>query len=329
MNITYLLQKADSGRNPHIEFLSQPWSHEETKERPFSVPFDYELPEMFSKYWQDRLENEMRVRKFSVKTQNTYIYFNKLICRTFQKFPEDIYNEDITEFLALLEKDKNYSASSMNLTISALKFFYRNVFKSDIVKEQKRPYQNKNLPVILSEKEIVKVLSLEKNPKHKLLLMLVYSSGLRVSEVVALKKEHIDLSRQAVFIRQGKGRKDRYTMLSEKAAEFLKWYYEYYRIDKWIFPGQQAASKQQNTRHLSVRAAQSIFYKAIKRAKIHKEASIHGLRHSFATHLLENGTDIRYIQSLLGHSNLRTTERYTHVARRSVLKIKSPLDSII
>jgi len=321
MNAAYLLHEADIGRNPFMEFLSQPWSSEEEKEIPFSVPCE-QLPERFNKHWQNRLENEMRARKYSIKTQNAYIYFNRLFCRTLQKFPQDIFQEDVTEFLSLMDKEKKYSASSMNLTISALKFFYQNVLKNDIIKEQKRPCQNKNLPVILSAKEIVSVLSMEKNPKHKLLLMLVYSSGLRVSEVVSLKKEHIDLSRQVVFVRLGKGRKDRYTMLSEKAAEFLKWYYEYFRIENWIFPGQP------DTRHLSVRSAQNIFDKAIRRSGINKKTSIHGLRHSFATHLLENGTDIRYIQSLLGHSSLRTTERYTHVARRSLLKIKSPLDSI-
>jgi len=323
MNIATLLQKADTGRNPFFEYLNQPWDYEDKKEIPFSVPCDYELTERFSKYWHDRLENEMRIRKYSVKTQNAYIYFNRLICRTLQKFPEEICQEDVTEFLALIEKDKNYCASSINLTISALKFFYQNVMKKEIIKEQKRPCQNKNIPIVLSEKEILNILNTEKNPKHRLLLMLVYSSGLRVSEVVSLKKEHIDLSRQVIYIHQGKGRKDRYTMLSDKAADFLKWYYDFFRIDKWIFPGQQ------NMRHLSIRSAQNIFDKAIQKAGIHKKTSIHGLRHTFATHLLENGTDIRYIQVLLGHSSLRTTERYTHVARRSVLKIKSPLDNII
>jgi site-specific recombinase XerD len=163
---------------------------------------------------------------------------------------------------------------------------------------------------------------MEKNPKHRLLLMLVYSSGLRVSEVVALKREHIDLSRKIIFVKEGKGRKDRSTLLSEKAARFIEEYYSFYNIEKWLFPGQCP------NRPLSIRSAQHIFDKAVRRACITKDISIHGLRHTFATHLLENGTDIRYIQSLLGHASLRTTERYTHVARRSLLNIKSPLDTI-
>jgi site-specific recombinase XerD len=152
--------------------------------------------------------------------------------------------------------------------------------------------------------------------------MLVYSSCLRVSEVVALKKEHIDLSRKVIYIRLGKGRKDRNTLLSEKAAMFIEEYYNFFNIDKWLFPGQPA------THHLTIRSAQNIFDKAVRRAGIEKKITIHGLRHTFATHLLESGTDIRYIQTLLGHANLRTTERYTHVAKRSVLNIKSPLDTI-
>jgi integrase/recombinase XerD len=176
--------------------------------------------------------------------------------------------------------------------------------------------------MILSKEEVSKILSLEKNPKHRLLLMLVYSSGLRVSEVVALKKEHIDLSRKVIYIRLGKGRKDRSTLLSEKAANYIVEYYKYFNIDKWVFPGQPAV------KHLSIRSAQNIFDKSVRRAAILKEISIHSLRHTFATHLLESGTDIRYIQELLGHSSLRTTELYTHVARRNVLKIKSPLDTI-
>jgi site-specific recombinase XerD len=152
--------------------------------------------------------------------------------------------------------------------------------------------------------------------------MLAYSSGLRVSEVVALKREHIDLSRKVIYVRLGKGRKDRNTILSEKAAHFIEEYFNFFQIEKWLFPGQPPSHP------LSIRSAQYIFDKALRHAEINKKISIHNLRHTFATHLLESGTDIRYIQSLLGHANLRTTERYTHVARRSILNIRSPLDTI-
>ncbi|MCL2277603.1 MAG: tyrosine-type recombinase/integrase [Treponema sp.] len=276
----------------------------------------------FSDHWCQKLINETRSRKYSVKTQDAYVYFNKKICLTLKKKPEDIDAEDVKKFLAFMENDKNYSASSLNLSISALKFFYNNVIKSGIVKDQKRPNQDKSLPMILSSEEIKKVLNMIKNPKHRLLIMLVYSSGLRVNEVVTLKKEHIDLSRKVIFVKSGKGRKDRYTMLSDKAAFFINKYFECFNIDNWIFPGQK------EEKHLSVRAAQHIFNNAVKKASIDKKISIHNLRHTFATHLLETGIDIRYIQSLLGHASLRTTERYTRVAKRNVLSIKSPLDSI-
>jgi site-specific recombinase XerD len=152
--------------------------------------------------------------------------------------------------------------------------------------------------------------------------MLAYSSGLRVSEVVALKKSSIDLARKSVFIRAGKGRKDRYTLLADRAAKYLEDYCALYDIDEWLFPGMP------QDQHLSIRSAQNIFNKALEKARIQKQLSIHSLRHSFATHLLENGTDIKYIQELLGHASVRTTERYTHVARRHVLKIQSPLDNL-
>ncbi|MDR0503593.1 MAG: tyrosine-type recombinase/integrase [Treponema sp.] len=290
---------------------------------PFSFTGKKTLPDKFSGHWRNKLETELRARKYSVHTQNAYIHYNRLFCRTLQKTPEDMNTDDVTEFLAWMEKTNEYSVSAMNLAISAIKFFFRNVLKNKSISGQHRPHHDERLPMILSKDEIVKVFGMEKNPKHRLLLMLVYSSGLRVSEAVALKKEHVDLDRQVIYVKQGKGRKDRYTLLSEKAAQFIKDYNEFFNIEKWLFPGQPEA------RHLSIRSAQYIFDKAIRRAGITKKITIHGLRHTFATHLLESGTDIRYIQALLGHASLRTTERYTHVAQRNVLKIKSPLDNLI
>jgi site-specific recombinase XerD len=289
---------------------------------PFTFPVPSTLPEKFSGLWLKKLDAELRSRKYSRCTQKAYIYYNRLICRTLQKTPEEIRSCDVTEFIALMEKDNNYTSSAMNLALSAIKFFFRNVLKKDDINDHHRPQKDGRLPMILSKEEITKMLGMEKNPKHRLLLMLVYSSGLRVSEVVALKKEHIDLSRKVIYIRLGKGRKDRSTLLSEKAAQFIEEYYNFFEIEKWLFPGQPP------TRPLSIRSAQHIFDKALSRAGIIKRITIHGLRHAFATHLLESGTDIRYIQTLLGHANIRTTERYTHVARRNVLSIKSPLDTI-
>jgi len=289
----------------------------------FSVFCPPSLPERFPDHWCEELEAELRSRKYSPQTRRAYVYYNRLLCRTLQKPPEEICGADITRFLAVVEKDREYTASTINIAISAVKFFYREVLKKEGIDERHRPRYDGRLPPVLSKEEVGKILSLENNPKHRLLLMLVYSSGLRVSEVVALKREHIDISRKVIYVRQGKGRKDRCTLLSEKAARFAAEYCSFFDIKTWLFPGQPA------TRPLSIRSAQHIFDKAVRRAAIPKKISIHGLRHTFATHLLESGTDIRYIQSLLGHSCLRSTERYTHVARRSILNIQSPLDTLM
>ena len=279
------------------------------------------MPEMLSDYWQTKLEEALRARKYSPSTLRAYLYYNRLLCRTLRKKPEEILADDVTRFFALSEKNMDYSSSSMNLAISAIKFFFTYVYKNQSVSEQHRPSDDRRLPVVLSKNEINKILETEKNPKHRLLLMLAYSSGLRVSEVVSLKREHIDLDRKVVYVKLGKGRKDRSTILSEKAAIFISEYCSFYGINTWLFPGQIP------TRHLSIRSAQQIFDKAARHAQISKKSSIHSLRHTFATHLLENGTDIRYIQELLGHASIRTTERYTHIARPDIFRIKSPLDT--
>ena len=306
-------------------FFGRFWEEESeiTPEAGFAL-FDRppRMPEKFSEDWRAKLETELRSRKYSPRTMRSYIYFNRLFCGTLGKVPEEIQPEDIKQFLASIEKDRNYCASSMNLAISGIKFFYRNIMKNDCIAEKKRPHDDGRLPQVLSKTEISLILSKEKNPKHRLLLMLAYSSGLRVSEVVALKMEHIDLARKVIYVRLGKGRKDRCTVLSEKAAKFITEYRKFYDIQTWLFPGQNPG------RPLTIRSAQHIFDKAVRRVQILKDVSIHSLRHTFATHLLESGTDIRYIQSLLGHASLRTTERYTHIARRNVLNIKSPLDTI-
>jgi site-specific recombinase XerD len=279
------------------------------------------LPDRFSDHWKDRLEAELRSRKYSLRTMTSYVYYNRHFCRHVQKCPEDAVSSDVRNYLAYLDKTLDLSASSMNVAITALKFFYTNVMnRRGIIIERQRPRHDKRLPVVFSRKEVQALLDCENNPKHRLLLMLAYSSGLRVSEVVALKKLHIDFDRRTILICSAKGRKDRYTLLSERAARFIEQYCALYNIDTWLFPGNQVG------RHLSIRSAQAVFNDALRAARIEKPASIHSLRHSFATHLLEGGTDIRYIQNLLGHVTIRTTQRYTHIARSSIMNIQSPLD---
>jgi site-specific recombinase XerD len=276
--------------------------------------------EKFSLFWAEKLKAELHSRKYSPRTILSYLHLNRAFCRVLKKGAEQITDWDFKNYLYYLDDIKRMSSSTMNLTISALRFFYNNVMKKNIGREQYRPRHDRHLPGVLSCKEIEKLLETEQNPKHRLLLMLAYSSGLRVSEVIALKKEHVDFDRKTLFVSRSKGRKDRITLLSDRAAAFLKEYFRCFDIKSWLFPGQAGG-------HIQIRTAQNIFEKAAISANIQKKLSIHSLRHTFATHLLESGTDIRYIQSLLGHANLKTTERYTHIARRNILKIKSPLDT--
>ncbi|MDR0708215.1 MAG: site-specific integrase [Treponema sp.] len=274
----------------------------------------------FSDKWRKKLNEALHLKKYSPKTRKMYLHYNTEFCGAAQKPPPAVTSDDVRRYIASLDEKLKRSAATMNLAISALKFFYNEIMHNPIVREHSRPRQDKRLPLVLSKKEIQSLLSAETNPKHKLLLMLCYSCGLRVSEAVALKIEDIDFTRRTALIRMGKGRRDRYTVLGETAASYLSHYRTFFPIDLWIFPGQNAGE------HLSVRSAERIFEQALRNVGIEKKASIHSLRHSFATHLLESGVDIRYIKDLLGHASIRTTERYTHVARRHALKIPSPLD---
>jgi len=280
------------------------------------------LPDQFPEYWKKKMEIEMHTRNYSPKTKSSYLNYNIELCKWLQKKPEDVITFDIKRYLAYLEHTKRQAAATINYNISAFKFFYRYVVNKDVVNEQKRPRQDKRLPVVLSKYEVKKMFDCIRNPKHRILLMMVYASGLRVGEVVNLRKEHIDFIRKTIFVKRGKGRKDRYTLMSQTIKEELSFYIEQYNITDWLFPGAYPNS------HLSIRTAQYIFKQALKNAGIEKRASIHCLRHTFATHLLEGGTDITYIRDLLGHNSLRTTEVYTHVAKKKMLNIISPLDTI-
>ncbi|MCL0077220.1 tyrosine-type recombinase/integrase [Dehalococcoidia bacterium] len=178
------------------------------------------------------------------------------------------------------------------------------------------------MPDILSRQEVLRLLEAVQNPKHRAIMLLTYSSGLRLGEVVRLKIEDIDSARRLIHLRQAKGRKDRYTVLSQVALDALRAYFKQYHPDQWLFPGAQPG------RHLHERTVQKVFEQAREMAGIRKNVSVHTLRHSFATHLLESGTDLRYIQELLGHKSSKTTEIYTHVSERDIGRIQSPLDTL-
>ena len=217
----------------------------------------------------------------------------------------------------------NGSIGNVNQTVSSLKFMCKAVLhQNQIIGFVPRPKKENKLPNVLSFQEVTRILGALKNEKHKTILFLIYSAGLRVGEVVRLTPRDIDSDRLLIHVVQGKGRKDRYTVLSELTLEQLRKYYRLYKPERWLFPGAD------EDEFITERTVQRIFENACRAAKINKKVSVHSLRHSFATHLLEDGIDLRYIQELLGHASSRTTEIYTHVTEKSITKIKSPLDKM-
>lgn len=218
----------------------------------------------------------------------------------------------------------NHSSIYVNQAISALRFWLceseaRPWFNSCWV----RPKRQKKLPTVLTPREVLQILKAVNNLKHRTILTLIYSSGLRVGEAVNLKRSDVDPARGVIHIRQGKGGKDRYTVLSGLAYQWLERYLKETPVANYLFPSGDHLHKP-----LTVRSVQQCFDRPRRKAGIEKPATVHTLRHSFATHLLEEGTDLRYIQELLGHASPKTTEIYTHVSVKDIRKIKSPLDRI-
>ena len=270
----------------------------------------------------DKLKRELTSRKYSRKTIKAYLYYNKELVNFAGKNSEEINESDIKNYLFYLVEKRDVSASTLNVTVNALRFYYGKILKRKFMYEIKRPKKDKKLPVVLSRGEVSRILSSVKNIKHKAILMIIYSAGLRVSEVVKLKVEDIDEERKLIHVRGAKGRKDRYTLLSGVALETIDLYLKAYQPEKWLFTGAK------KTRHITTRTAGKIFTNACKKAGIKKVVSVHCLRHSFATHLLESGVDLRYIQELLGHASSKTTEIYTHVSNKNLKTIRSPLDNL-
>jgi integrase/recombinase XerD len=235
----------------------------------------------------------------------------------------DKLNEgDIQVFLRHLVMDRKVSSSYQNQAINAIKFYYERVLggqrKTYFID---RPKKEKTLPVVLSEEEIVSIFKNCSNLKHKAILMVIYSAGLRISEVINLKIKDIDSNRMQIRIDQAKNKKDRYTILSIKTLTVLRNYFKAYKPKEFLFEGQFGGP-------YSTRSIQAFFHEICQKSGITKKVTVHTLRHSFATHLLENGTNLRYIQSLLGHSNSKTTEIYTHVTTKGFDQLKSPLDNL-
>ncbi len=266
----------------------------------------------------------MKARRYSENTVHTYtnalsvflnFYNTKAIC--------EINNDDIIKFNNEFILVNKFSASYQNQVINAIKLFFRIVelkmMRPELIFRPKSP---KLLPNVLSKEEVKAILNAPSNIKHKAMLSLIYSCGLRRSELINLKLTDIDSKRGLVIVRQSKGRKDRVAPLSDKILELLRAYYSAYKPTFWLFEGQDKKSPYDE------KSLASVLKQALEKSGIQKPVSLHWLRHSYATHLLENGTDLRYIQEILGHSSSRTTEIYTHVSNKNLQRITSPFDNL-
>ncbi len=269
-----------------------------------------------------KLETELKLRGFTQKTIEAYLFHNTQFLTFINKQPENVEEDDIKAYLGHLISDKQLKPASVNLALCSLRFYYNKILEKDIFGRIEAPKSEKKIPTVLSKEEITKMIESTENIKHKLLLKMIYSSGLRVSEAVGMKISELDINEKMGMVRSGKGRKDRHIILSN---EFLK------DLPRYLKKRAKKAGNNPylfNIRegHITTKMAQKAVKEAAERAGLNKRVFPHALRSSFATHLLENGTDIRIIQELLGHSNLATTQRYTKVSREQLKKVKSPLD---
>lgn len=265
-------------------------------------------------------ERELRLRNYSPKTIKTYSsLLGKFIKHFHPLDPRNLSSSLIKEYLYLLLAKEQLSSTTVDQTINALRFLYVDIYKAKFdFREIARPRSEKRLPVILSRDEVLQLLDSVTNPTHRLMLQLIYSSGLRVSEIVNLRVRDIQLYSLTLFVRGGKGHKDRITIFSYKIKAQLS------RQMGGKLPAEFLFITQRGTKY-TTRAVQKIFEQTVRKAGIQKTVSCHTLRHCFATHLLEAGTDIRYIQNLLGHASIVTTNIYTKVRNPHLFQIKSPL----
>jgi len=268
----------------------------------------------------DKTKIELKLRNYSQKTIKSYLsclkeYFNFL---SFDKAVKDLRSSEKVKKFLLIKQDKGRSGQTVNLYLNAIKFFYRDILKSAEKIDLKFSKTSKKLPIVLSRNEIGTILNQIKNQKHNLMIALAYGAGLRISEIINLRVQDIDFEQLTIHLKEAKGKKDRITVLPEKLKSDLLNLTAGKGGKNYVFESNRGGK-------LKVRSVQKIFENGLKLAKINKPATFHSLRHSFATHLLENGVDVRYVQELLGHANIRTTQIYTKVTNPSIKNIKSPL----
>lgn len=291
----------------------------------FNVESDpVRLPNAEAQLYLERYRQYLQSKRYSASTVSTYFDALRVFFTYFrEKSVLSISNDDVIQFNNGYILAQKLSASYQNQMVNAIKLFYeieRNMVL-DIAKIH-RPKREKKLPNVLSKEEVKQLLEASTNMKHRVILSLIYSCGLRCGEVLKLRPVHIDSQRNVIFIQQAKGRKDRIVPLSPRILELLREYYRYYKPKVYLFEGQRPGEP------YSDRSLQSVLKQSLAKTNIQKPVTLHWLRHSYATHLLESGTDLRYIQELLGHNSSKTTEIYTHVSTKSIQNIKSPFDDL-
>ncbi|MBL7177730.1 MAG: site-specific integrase [Desulfobacteraceae bacterium] len=265
----------------------------------------------------------MELRNLSHHTKRYYLSAVSGLSRYYQQSPDTITQEMIEDYLLYLKNEKGNTHGTCGNVVAGLRFFYNHVADRHVTITFRFNKKNIKLPTVLTQEEIWDIINAPKNPKHRLLLMTTYSAGLRAFEVAALKPDHIDSKRMLINVERGKGGKQRYTILSSRLLKELQHYYKQYQSQTYLFPSSFKRKKNQPLCYTSIRI---IYETAREKASIKKGAGIHTLRHSFATHLLEAGYDIRRIQVLMSHQRLSATMVYLHVSRKTLSKIPSPLD---
>lgn len=260
---------------------------------------------------------EMRLRNYSRHTIEAYTRVALEVFRFYRKPIKELSEEEIKKFLED-KLNKNCSSQTVSLCANAINFIFREIYKQSSFNFIRHPKKTHKLPEVLSREDISAILQATNNIKHRTLLAIAYGAGLRVSEVVNARVGDVDIRDKTIRVRQGKGKKDRISVLSDKIIEDIKKCAEGKVASAYLFESNRGGK-------LTTATAQKVFYQCMRKAGINRPASFHSLRHSFATHLLENGVDIRYVQELLGHQNIRTTQIYTHITNPALKNIKSPL----
>jgi integrase/recombinase XerD len=272
---------------------------------------------------REKMLEDLQLRGITPRTQKKYIREVRDLANYFKKSPEELGEEEVKKYLVHLLEDRKLSTGTYKNYVAGIKFLYKTTLnREEVVEKIKYPKAKIKLPVVLDLAEVKMLLTVMENLKHRAILTITYSAGLRISETARLKVTDIDSKRMMVRVQQGKGYKDRYTILSKTALVCLRQYWRSYRPKDWLFEGQKEGT------HIGISSIRQIFLEAKERAGITKPASPHTLRHSFATHLIEAGTSLHHVQLLLGHKSPTTTTVYLHVSRMNLAQVTSPLDSI-